>query len=101
MKTIQEFFKKEEIRIKVKNEIPCFKHSHVRFYIKEMNNGSLEFWAYGTVYQFGDMEMGHCGEQYLGKYEDGEVTRCDNFYSLDMNMQRGLLRLLKDYKIYA
>lgn len=95
---IFEKFLEGKIKSKVKNETPYFKDMWIRYYTKELTNGTIEFWAYPlrSIYYHGE----ELRPVYLGKYKDDELTKPDNFYELSMPIQRGALRLYQAVGIY-
>lgn len=80
-----ELFKKKKIKV----EKVYFKHNFKRYYIKEMGDGTCEFWCYLTIQPtFVETKKSY----YLGKY-DGEIVKCDEFYQLPWDVQKGASRL--------
>lgn len=74
---------------KVRNEIPYFRNNFKRYYAKEMEDDTVEFWCHLVRERgWGDDRSAY----YLGKY-DTEIIRAEDFYRLPWDVQRSAERL--------
>lgn len=102
MNVIKSFLTRE--KKKVVNEMCHHQHSHVRYYSKNMEDDSIEFWAHPMSSETWDMDVvTHVPADksiYLGKFEDEKLRKCANFYDLSLMTQRGANKMWEMMGIY-
>lgn len=89
--------------IMVIGEKPYFKENYIRYYSKEMEDGTIELWGYPTTSKYwGEVHPSpSCSEPvYLGTIRNGQLKKPDDFYSLAMPIQRSALKLYKKIGVY-
>lgn len=97
MKSIIRFLEKKK---KIKDETRWHTNGHVGYWSKKMSDDSVEFWAHPMAHTYGDMKYIAGTPVYLGKCEDNDLTKSEDFYNIYISHQRGAIKMWKMMGIY-
>ncbi len=77
-----------------KKEKYFFRSNYVRYWVKEREDGSVEFWCHPTKdYILSGDQKDIC----IGVYKNGQIEKCKDFYQLDWSIEKGGMRLFEEF----
>lgn len=88
MEAILRLLKKEEPLRYVVSQKFVFRNDFKKYYIKDMSDGTKEFWAYATGERHDE-----CDKWYLGRYENGFIIRAEGFEKLPYYVEKSAEQL--------